>query len=130
MKDTIIIFVILIIILSGAIYTYKYLDKTTGELSNNLEDLKEEIKIAMETENRDKIRGRVNDIYQKWEKTESNWAIIVLHDELDQIETSFTKMKSEIEDGELEKSLEELETSVFLVNHIKEKEKFCLKNIL
>ena len=54
---------------------------------------------------------------------------MVLHSELDLIETSFVKMKAQIEEGELNKSMEEIETGIFLVDHINEKEKLCLKNI-
>ena len=41
----------------------------------------------------------------------------------------FIPMKAQIEEGELERSIEEIDASIFLVNHISEKEKFCLKNI-
>ena len=32
-------------------------------------------------------------------------------------------------ENNLDIALEELETSIFLINHISEKERFCLKNV-
>ena len=55
--------------------------------------------------------------------------MIVLHSELDLIETSIIKMKTQIEEDNFDIAKEELDTSIFLINHISEKEKFCLKNI-
>ena len=60
---------------------------------------------------------------------DKTWSTLVFHEELDTIQISLTKMKAQIEEGELEESLEELETTKFLINHIKEKEKFNLKNV-
>lgn len=129
MKEWIIIVIILIIIIGGALYIQSYLNKTSEEIVGELSSLKEKIKQAQDTENRAEIKMEVNRIYNKWKKIEEKWAVIVFHSELDLIETSFIKMKSEIENGELAKSIEELETAVFLVNHISETEKFCLKNV-
>ena len=129
MKEFIIIIIILIIIIGGAIYIQKYLDRTSGELISDLNDLKKMMLETKQTDDRENIKQKVNDIYNKWEEIEKGWSIIVLHSELDLIETSFIKMKSGIEEGEINRGLEELETSIFLIDHISQKEKFCLKNI-
>lgn len=129
MRELIIIVTILIIIIGGAIYIQHYLDRSSSKIVTELENLKEKIKLSKVNEDREDIKIEVNKIYDNWEKTEDKWAIIVFHSELDLIETSFIKMKSEIEDGDLSKSLEELETTIFLVEHISATEKFCLKNI-
>ena len=129
MKDFIIISIILIIIIGGAIYTQRYINKTSQELTKDLEDLKKMMIDIKQNEDSGDIVKKVNEIYNKWEKTEEGWAIIVLHSELDLIETSFVRMKTAIEEDEINRGLEELETNIFLINHISEKEKFCLKNI-
>lgn len=129
MKEFIIIIIILIIIIGGAIYIQKYLDRTSGELISDLNDLKKMMLETKQTDDRENIKKKVNEIYNKWNEVEKGWSIIVLHSELDLIETSFIKMKSGIEEGEINRGLEELETSIFLIDHISQKEKFCLKNI-
>ena len=129
MKETIISISILIIIFGGAIYTKKFLEKTSQEIISKLDELKEEIVIAKENEKRQKVKELSNEIYDKWEEMDKTWSTLVFHEELDTIQISLTKMKAQIEEGELEESLEELETTKFLINHIKEKEKFNLKNV-
>ncbi len=129
MKEFIIIFIILIFIIGGAIYIDKYLENTSKELVGMLEDLKERVKLNNNISNLEEIKKEVEKVYRKWEETEEKWAFIVLHSELDLIETSFVRMKAQIEEGTLDRSIEEIDTSIFLVNHISEKEKFRLKNI-
>ncbi len=129
MKEITIIISILVIIFGGAIYTKTFLNKTSEEIIGKLENLKEEIVIAKESNSRERAKELSNDVYGKWEELDKSWPMIVFHEELDSIQISLTKMKAQIEEGELEKSIEELETTKFLINHIKEKEKVNLKNI-
>lgn len=131
MKEFIIIIIILAIIIGGDIFIENYIKNTSQNIIGELKSLKNEIIASKENEGKqDKLKEKANDIYKKWEQTESKWAVIVLHSELDLIETSFTRMKSGIEQGELNRGLEEIEANLFLIDHISEKEKFCLKNVL
>lgn len=125
MKEFIIIFVILIIIIGGAIYTNNYLYNSSQKLVGMLENLKQQV----EENNTENLKQEVDKVYSEWQETEEKWAIIVLHSELDLIETSFVRMKAQIETEELTKSIEEIDASIFLLNHICEKEKFHLKNV-
>lgn len=127
MREFIIIFIILILIGSGALYTSNYLNKTSKGLVSKLEDLKKNVN--EHPEDIENLKNEVNNVYNEWEKVEDGWAIIVLHSELDLIETAFVRMKAQIEKEEINKSVEEINTGIFLVNHISEKEKFSLKNI-
>lgn len=129
MREFTIIFIILIIIIGGALYTDKYLKNSSQELVGLLENLKEKVNIIEEEGNVEEIKKEVEKTYNKWEQTEEKWAFIVLHSELDLIETSFVRMKAQIEEGEISRSIEEIDACIFLVNHISEKERFCLKNI-
>lgn len=127
MKEIIIIISILIIIFTGSIVTQKYLNRTSDLLVDDLEDIKNDL----ENNNLDseKLARKSEDMYKKWEEINAKWSIIILHDEIDLIETSLTKMKAEIKSGEIKDVMAELDTSIFLINHIKEKEKTSLKNI-
>ena len=127
MKEIIIIISILAIIIGGDIFVNKYLDNSSKNLIKGLNNLKEGINQNQNTN--EKLIREANEIYNKWQKTDEKWAIIVLHSELDLIETSLIKMKTEVEENNLDIAQEELQTSIFLINHISEKEKFCLKNV-
>jgi len=127
MKQAIIIIIILIIIFGGAFYTQNYLNSTSDILVSKLEKLKTDL----ESENmqQERLEEQSNEIYGEWQELNEKWSVVVLHDEIDLIETSLIRMKSKIETGSLDESMEDLDTSIFLLKHIKEKEKTSLKNI-
>lgn len=129
MRDVIIIIAIIAIILGGDIFTKQYLNKTANELSEKLNNLKESTKLAKTTGNREKIKLEMEEIEAKWNNMNKAWSIIVVHQELDNIEQALTKANSSINDGKLEDALQEIETSIFFVEHVKEREKLSLKNI-
>lgn len=129
MKEFVIIFIILIIIIGGSLYTDNYLKNSSEELANQLKSLRQKIQENQDSNNVEELKKEVNNVYNKWEKTEEKWALIVLHSELDLIETSFVRLKAQIEEEALDKSIEEIDAGIFLVNHISEKEKFSLKNV-
>ena len=127
MKEIIIIISILIIIFTGSIVTQKYLNRTSDLLVDNLEDIKNDLeKNNLDSE---KLAKKSEYMYKKWEEINAKWSIIILHDERDLIETSLTTMKAEIKSGDIKDVMAELDTSIFLINHIKEPEKTSLKNI-
>lgn len=125
MKETIIIIVILILIFTGAWSTQKYLADTSTILVSKLENLKQNLGEGKQ----ETLNIQTDEIYAEWKNVNDKWAVIVLHDELDLIETSLISMKSKIKVGNLDESLEDINTSIFLLNNIIEKEKTCLKNI-
>jgi len=127
MKEVIIIIIILIIVFAGAVYTQNYLNETSDMLVSKLENLKTDL----ETENIEQktLEEQADEIYGEWEDINEKWSVVVLHDEIDLIETSLIRMKSKIKTESIEESMEYLDTSIFLLKHIKEKEKTSLKNI-
>lgn len=127
MRETIIIIIILIIIFGGAYYTQNFLNNSSDNLVSKLETLKTGIEDRNITE--DDMKNKSDEIYGEWEDINKKWSIIVLHDEIDLIETSLIRMKSKIKTGSIDESMEDLDTSIFLLKHIKEKEKTSLKNI-
>lgn len=127
MKQVIIIIIVLIIIFGGAYYIQNFLDNTSDMLVSKLENLKTDLETGNVDENR--LKEETDDIYGEWEDINEKWSVIVLHDEIDLIETSLIRMKSKIKIGEIDESMEDIDTSIFLLKHIKEKEKTSLKNI-
>ena len=127
MKEFAIIIIILMIIFGTAFYIERFLNNTSDKLVSKLENLKADI----ETKNigEERIREQANQIYGEWQEVSEKWSIIVLHDEIDLIQTSLIRMKSKIETKKFDESIEDLDTSIFLLKHIKEKEKTSLKNI-
>lgn len=129
MKDACIIIAIILIIVAGDIWMQTYLTKTADEIGKKLQELKHNTILAKETDNRDEIKNEVSEIEKKWEEISKTWSTIVVHQEIDNIEQALKKSKSNIEEGDLGNALEEIETTIFFVEHVKEREKLSLKNI-
>lgn len=127
MKQIIIIIAILLIIFVGAYLSQKFLDDTTASLVSKLEELKMDIEEGKKDNK--VVKEKTDEIYGEWRDMSEKWSVIVLHNELDLIETSLIKVKSKIKIGNLDESMEDIDTSIFLLNHINEKEKTSLKNI-
>lgn len=127
MKEFVIIITILIIIFGGALYTQNYLNNSSNILVSKLENLKTDLE--SKNKNQQRLEEQADKIYGEWENVNKKWSVVVLHDEIDLIETSLIRMKSKIKTGSLDESMEDLDTSIFLLKHIKEKEKTSLKNI-
>ena len=127
MREGAIIFIIIVIIILGSIYIDKYLDKTIDCIKSNLEELKESIKYTNTSQ--EELSKKAEETYKIWSKINGNWSNIILHEEIDAFEISLIRAKAKIDTGKLEESLEDIDTSIFLVNHIKEKERISLKNI-
>lgn len=129
MRDFIIIFILIIAIFWGGLYTKKHLDDTANQISIRLEELRNEIITAKDTGERSKAINKINEVEEEWKKISDIWAVLVIHQEIDNIESALIKSKACIENGELEDALQEVETANFFVNHVKEREKVNLKNI-
>ena len=126
MKDIIIIITIIVVIFGGDALVNSYLKKTSSKLTKQLEQVKDKIN---KNEDNETIKEDISKVFNEWQNIEKTWAIIVLHSELDAIETSLIRTKVNIKEKEWSIGLENLETSIFFIEHISQKEKFCLKNI-
>ena len=118
MKEFVIIIIILTIIFGGALYTQNYLNNTSDRLVSKLEELK--TNLENKNKKKQKIEEKSDEIYGEWEDVNEKWSVIVLHNEIDLIETSLIRMKSKIKARNLDESMEDLDTSIFLLKHIKE----------
>lgn len=125
MREIIIIIIVIVLVSLGSIFTQKYLEKTSDELTAKLEELKDEIK----GENFETADSISNEVLAKWQKIKNNWSMVVVHEELDNIELAMLGVKGSVDAKDSEDGLVEIEKSIFLVSHIKEKEAFKIKNI-
>lgn len=129
MKNVIIIILILGTILGANTIVQKQLDESSAQLTAKLENLREKVVEYKDTEDRGEVKEIYKDIEEEWARVHKVWSIIVIHQELDNIEQALVKSKSSINDGSLEDALEEVETAMFFISHVKEREKVTLENI-
>ena len=129
MKELSIIIIVIIIVCIASFFMQKYLVQTSDEILSNLERLKEQIREAQESGNNESAKSLSEDVMNKWEEIHKQWSMVVLHEDLDIIELSLIEVNACVEIGSFEDGLQEIDRSIFLVGHIKEKEAFKLKNI-
>ena len=127
MKEVVIIISILLIVFGSTMLIQDYLNKGTDKLVGKLVEIKKEVEGKNIGEEELKKKSEI--IYKEWKEINESWSTIVLHEEIDSIETALIRMKSKIQIGNIEDSMEDIDTSIFLLKHIKEKEKTSLKNI-
>lgn len=123
MKDTVIIVTIIVIVIIGNIIIQNVLATDSEEIIAKLEEIKVQI------ENNEDATENVQELYDKWEKTNEKWSIIVTHHELDSIKTAIIAVKAGVESNDTEYAYQQLQNSIFLVGHIQEKTKIEWKNI-
>lgn len=74
-------------------------------------------------------KSGMEDIQKRWKKTESIWALLTDHIEIDNIEMSMIKSSEYITARSPALSLAELSNLKYMLEHIYEKETFSLENI-
>lgn len=133
MREIAIIIIILIAIISIGNLTQKHLIDTSDDLNTKLEELKTELDYMISNNGDIQVGNKAKKLSEElkteWEDLEKTWSIIVMHTELDQIELSMLELKGCIEVEDWKTGREEIERTMFLVGHIKEKEAFKLKNV-
>ena len=129
MKEIVSSLLIVIIVCTASLLMAKYLDATSSEIISSLENLKSQIKIARDEGNVNNIIDTSNEILTKWKGVDETWSMLIMHAELDMIMLSILEVNAAIETNSLDDALEEIDNTIFLVGHIREKEALKLKNI-
>jgi Tfp pilus assembly protein PilO len=129
-KETIICMIIVIVIIVGNVITQNYTLESVKELTDELEELKEDfLKIEQGEKDNEDAKEKMKEIKENWDTRHNNLAYYIEHDELEKVETDLTAVNSFIEQEEYAEAISELDKSVFILKHIKEKYEFNLQNI-
>ena len=124
-KEFIIIIVVMAIIIGLDIVTNNYTKDTVNIISNDLEILKEYVL----KEQKEKAEIQMKKINDKWEERYKVLAFYIEHDELEKVKTQLTELSANLSVEEYKLCIAELETTAFILDHIKEKEEFHLRSI-
>ena len=126
-KEIIICTVIILTVMIGNKITQKYTDESVQKLSQDLYEIKDEL-VKVEVD-KQKIEENIKEIDYDWENKKYKLAYYIEHNELEKMETNMISMKSFIETEEYTNSINELDKTIFVLNHIKDKYSFTLENI-
>lgn len=124
-KEVIIVIIILVLIIILNIITQKYTNIKMTELTDMLSKVKE-LLIAESVEEAKKEMEKVQD---EWDNIKEKFVIYLEHNELEKVEMYIIETKSHIETDEISMAIQSVDTCTFVIDHIKEKYEFSLKNI-
>ena len=126
-REAVITLVIILVILIGEYLTQNYSRKTLGGVQDSLRELKEEI-LNPEIEVSELI-DKTNQIYDKWKEDNQLLSYYLEHDELEKVNTQFVLVRGFLESDTPVDTIPEIEEGIYILEHIKEKEKLSMKNV-
>lgn len=126
-KEWIICGIVIFLVIIINIITQSYTNKSVEIMDAKLEALKE--KLEQEEIEQKVIQEEMQGLMKDWKERYEKLAYYIEHDELEKVETELTSLKANIEIEEYEQGVPDLEKSIFILNHIKEKFKLNIKNI-
>lgn len=122
LKEYITLFLIILFVIS--------IDFMTSNITkNSLEEINKKIAEVEENLNTDYQVEKIRELSELWKNKESKLAYYMEHNELEEISSKVTDAKSNIENNRVEEAIEQIDEIKFRVEHIKNKQKFELKNI-
>ena len=92
-----------------------------SELNNHL--------ISLKDKNNEEITSKMSNINNEWEKRYGKLAYYIEHDELEKVGTEITRLSAYINVQEYDEAQNETATTVFILQHIEDKEKFSVRSI-
>ena len=129
-KELIISVIIVVVIIAGDIFTTKYTNKSIETTTQSLSEIREEIEKKNEEEiDADKLKEQIKNIRNDWNKRHKKLAIYIEHDELEKIETNLAGLNGYLDKEEYGDSMAQLDISVYVLEHIKNKTTLSLINI-
>lgn len=124
-KETTIVVVILLAIIILNIITQKYTNNHMSELTNKLELVKTEVS----KQNKDNAIKKTEEAFEYWNKIKEKFVIYLEHAELEKVEMYMEEVRSNIEVEEWNSAVASIDTSVFMLEQMKERYEFSIKNI-
>ena len=124
-KEIIICVIVIIFVLILNTMTESHTDFVLEEIEEKLTEIRNDLL----DENYGDLDKKYDDTFEIWKEESEILAIYIEHDELEKIAMYLTETNSHIETEEYNMAVQSIDTCNFIMEHIKEKYKFSLKNI-
>ena len=129
-RELITCIVIIVFIVTLNAVTQGYNQESADEITSQLQELKEVVLLKIKEEEPQKQEQDIlKQIMENWQERHEKLAYFIEHDELEKVETELQYVKANLEVQEYQASMENIENSIFILNHIKEKFTLQIKNI-
>ena len=117
--------IIILLIFAGNTISQSYTNNTMDETVSELENFKSTVNSYEAEKNTEKIK----EIYNKWEEKQELLAYYIEHDELEKVQTNLVSIKSYTEISKYDEVVNEIDKTIYIINHIKDKYKISFQNI-
>ena len=124
-KEIIIIIVVVAIVFGLDIISNNYLKNAVIELSKELNELKGPII----SENKEEAQSQMLKVKETWAEKYKVLAYYIEHDELEKVETELVRLSADIDMEEYKHCINELNASIFILEHIQKKEELDIISI-
>lgn len=124
-KGIIIIIAVIFGVCSLNIITDKITSESVASVSNNLQELKENL----ELENKEEIKNVMKKLEENWLNKKSKLEYFIEHDELEKVSSEIYIIKGNIEQEKYDDDIPEIENAKFILEHLEDKYKFMFKNL-
>ena len=124
-KEYIIIILVILLIVCLDVITNKYTTESIKIMSEDLNILKSNLT----NKNNRNGENQLRKIKEDWEKRYNILAYYIEHDELEKVGTQLAGLSANLESCEYEQGLEKIDTTIFILKHIEDKEKFTVQSI-
>ena len=124
-KEIIIIIFVIALVISIDVISNNYTKDAIYEISSQLNILKEEIL----KENKENSLKQMEKVKNIWSEKYKILAYYIEHDELEKVETELVRLSADIDMEEYKHCINELNTAIFILEHIEQKEKFDIISI-
>lgn len=128
-KELIISIIIVITIVTGDILTTKYTNESIVEAKGELAEIKNEIQKNDEEIDSNKVKEQIKKTNENWNKRHKKLAMYLEHNELEKIETDLSSLNGYLEKEEYGDANAQLDISIYVLDHIKNKTTLNIINI-
>lgn len=131
MRRTLIICIIIIIaIVLGDIMLQKYVESVFEPINHTLDEIANNLNEENEINNKDELKNKMSEVDKLWDSQFKKMACFLEHDELEKVKTQFVVVDSAIEVNDRENAYEEINKAKYIIEHIKQKIRLSINNII
>lgn len=127
-KEFIVCVVIVVAIIVGDIFLQKYTKESLNLINEKLSYIKEDLKKGDDLK-KEEINKKVGEINKEWDKRFNILTCFLEHNELEKVKTQLVSITAGLEIDDKEYVYEELNKTIYILEHIRDKESFRIDNI-
>lgn len=125
LKETIICIIIIVTIFTLDFVTQGYTEERIDLVTEKMEKLEKYI----EENNKEEMTNTINDINTTWDNSKKYFSYYLEHDELEKVDSELKEINSYIQTENNDESMAKIKKTIFILEHIKDKNSFSLKNV-